>query len=210
MAKTQSERNREYYKDNHEREKARSLAHYHANREKKRAYMAKYQKTYTRPTLSREKRDEMNRLKREKYAADADYREKVKAMAKGWAKQSPEKKRAGRLRKDYGLTAEEYEARLLRQGGGCAICGTKATGKAERKLSVDHDHKSGALRGLLCHQCNFGLGQFRDDTVLLSKAISYLLGSGLSGVISIANSDQLRRPSTMPESATPQSTVPSL
>lgn len=56
--------------------------------------------------------------------------------------------------KGLGVTDAEYAAMLARQGGGCAICGT--TPKT-RRLNVDHDHRTGAVRGLLCHRCNRAL-----------------------------------------------------
>jgi hypothetical protein len=56
-------------------------------------------------------------------------------------------------------------------GNCCAICGAKPKGK---RLAMDHDHKTGKIRGLLCMQCNTALGKFRDDTKLLKKAIRYL------------------------------------
>ena len=60
------------------------------------------------------------------------------------------------------------------QGNCCAICGAKPKG---RRLAVDHDHKTGKVRGLLCMFCNTGLGKFRDDPKLLKKAIGYLESS---------------------------------
>ncbi len=66
-----------------------------------------------------------------------------------------------------------YERLLAAQNGGCAICGKEANGN---RLSVDHDHGTGRVRGLLCQQCNTGLGGFRDDPALLERAIAYLNG----------------------------------
>jgi hypothetical protein len=97
-------------------------------------------------------------------------------------RQDPVKKAALRvkwLKGTYSLTPEEYEARLVAQGGGCAICGKAPNGKA---LSVDHNHDccpgkkscGKCIRGLLCQQCNMGLGHFKDDTTLLRRAINYL------------------------------------
>jgi hypothetical protein len=80
--------------------------------------------------------------------------------------------RDGYYRRTYGLSADEVDAMLTTQGGGCAICGRLP----ERlgSLHVDHDHEHGHLRGLLCIGCNQGLGQFRDDPELLLAAAEYL------------------------------------
>lgn len=72
--------------------------------------------------------------------------------------------------KKYGIDSEQYEALLLKQGGVCGICKRASN----RRLAVDHCHESGEVRGLLCYNCNVGLGLFKDDTVLLSAAIEYL------------------------------------
>lgn len=74
----------------------------------------------------------------------------------------------------YGITAEEYQAIYRAQGGKCAIC-QRATG-ASKKLSVDHDHKTGEVRGLLCTPCNRDvLGHLRDSITALLRAVRYLL-----------------------------------
>lgn len=77
------------------------------------------------------------------------------------------------LRLHYGMTLEDYDARLAGQEGVCAICGRGPEG-FQRSFAVDHDHTSGRVRGILCPDCNRGLGGFRDDPVLLQKAIEYL------------------------------------
>ena len=74
--------------------------------------------------------------------------------------------------KQLGVSDQEYVDRLARQGGGCAICGT--TPKT-RRLNVDHDHRTGAVRGLLCHRCNRALPNWITVEWLLSAAI-YLRG----------------------------------
>jgi hypothetical protein len=79
------------------------------------------------------------------------------------------------IEKTYGITAAEYDALYKAQGGKCYIC-RRSTGKA-RRLAVDHDHKTGEVRGLLCKPCNrYGLGMFaHDDVELLKRAVAYLL-----------------------------------
>jgi hypothetical protein len=71
----------------------------------------------------------------------------------------------------YGLSKHDYKEMLVRQGGKCAICGCVPNGK---RLSVDHDHKTGKVRKLLCNSCNLALGLLKDDVSLFEKAIEYL------------------------------------
>lgn len=66
----------------------------------------------------------------------------------------------------------EYDALFKKQGGVCAIC--KLPPDKNRRLAVDHDHKTGRIRGLLHTGCNIGLGCFKDSTKLLRAAILYL------------------------------------
>lgn len=71
----------------------------------------------------------------------------------------------------YGITGQDYKNLYAAQGGKCAIC-RKAKGRA-RRLAVDHEHKSGLVRGLLCSPCNYGLiGRY--DIEALKRAIEYL------------------------------------
>ena len=73
----------------------------------------------------------------------------------------------------YGLRPADYRRMVDEQGGRCAICGGAPNGNGNR-LAVDHDHASGAVRGLLCHGCNAGMGQLKDDPELLRAAADYL------------------------------------
>lgn len=75
------------------------------------------------------------------------------------------------LSKRYGLGLDAYDALLQSQKGVCKICG--GTNKLNR-LSVDHDHVTGRIRGLLCIKCNLGIGNFKDSKELLLKAVEYL------------------------------------
>ncbi len=88
------------------------------------------------------------------------------------------RKRNSKLQR-YGMTLAEYEARVAAQGGKCAICGNaekrrdKWTGQV-LSLSVDHDHRTGMARGVVCHNCNVAIGYFEDDPERMRRAIVYL------------------------------------
>lgn len=76
------------------------------------------------------------------------------------------------LGKKYGMSESAYEVMLKEQKNNCAICSKhSASGK---KLGVDHNHRTGKVRGLLCAPCNFGIGQFKEDIEILKSAIAYL------------------------------------
>src|SRR5436305_14191310 len=80
----------------------------------------------------------------------------------------PERKiadRAGHLKRKFGLTLEQYDELLASQSGGCAICGDAP--EAGTSLHIDHDHETGAVRGLLCVRCNNALGQLKEDSELV-------------------------------------------
>lgn len=76
------------------------------------------------------------------------------------------------LEKKFGLTPDEYHGLLDSQDGKCAIC---QTAPRNRNLAVDHDHKTGQIRGLLCTMCNHQmLGGAKDDVEILRRAVAYL------------------------------------
>ena len=87
--------------------------------------------------------------------------------------------REGLLKKKYGLTLAEYDELLTSQGGKCAVCGADNSGCSNKDgtyqpMYVDHDHKTGKVRGLLCSRCNTALGYVHDDPGILIKLAAYL------------------------------------
>lgn len=82
--------------------------------------------------------------------------------------------REDRFKRAYGISLDEYNIFLENQGGVCAICGQPEKDSKKTYLSVDHDHETGKVRGLLCSDCNRGLGSFKDSPDLLDKAKAYL------------------------------------
>ena len=86
-----------------------------------------------------------------------------------------EYRRKWALAKRYGLSPKDYDCILQAQGGGCAICGQHPS--ASRNLPVDHCHKTGEVRGVLCDPCNVGLSKFKENTRLIAAAYKYLKAS---------------------------------
>ncbi|MCK9571543.1 endonuclease VII domain-containing protein [Candidatus Pacearchaeota archaeon] len=130
----------------------------------------------------RAKSAERNAKRRDEYAGNESLRIKCRSQSAAWQEGNPEKRFAQRLRK-YGISPQEYGDILKLQGGGCAICGAEQSkdkckrSKSKtgtRRLHVDHDHKTGRVRGILCASCNIAIGKFGDDPELLYRASLYL------------------------------------
>jgi hypothetical protein len=139
--------------------------------------------------------------KRQRYAEDPEFRAKVLATNKAWHEantdqvkearrqkraENPEAKpknpskqrlhdpaaqRESTLKCLYGMSTADYDAMLAQQHGTCAICRTKPP---DQTLAVDHSHVTERVRGLLCRDCNLGLGNFKDDPRLTRRAYEYL------------------------------------
>lgn len=91
---------------------------------------------------------------------------------KGWRAANPGRQRQLFVRSTYGLEPDQYDAMVITQAGRCAIC-LRLFGE-DVKICIDHDHSDGRVRGLLCSDCNSGLGYFRDDSEALLRATTYL------------------------------------
>ena len=97
-------------------------------------------------------------------------------VQRAWRRRNVEKRQLYDLRqiaKRFGIEKAQYFAMVLAQNGVCRICG-KHESITGRRLSVDHDHTSGRVRGLLCSNCNLGIGYFYDDPELLRRAAQYI------------------------------------
>jgi hypothetical protein len=77
------------------------------------------------------------------------------------------------FRRKYGISLAQREELVEQQDHRCSVCGTHES-ELEKRLAVDHDHATGAVRALLCQSCNLGLGFFRDSPDLLEKAAEYV------------------------------------
>jgi hypothetical protein len=121
------------------------------------------------PYKDPEKRREASR----KY--NREFREKNPDYQREYRRKHPEYHRDRQRLTKYGLTRDDYLALLEKQGGVCASCGREDTGNHRQpELHVDHDHDTGLVRGLLCHNCNLGLGKLGDNIAGVKNALAYL------------------------------------
>jgi len=114
-----------------------------------------------------------------KYNKTKEYNNQHKEERKLKREQNKDKHRAFIFKQNYGITLDNYNEMVEEQNGVCAICGQPETAFEKRfnrvrKLSVDHSHETGKVRGLLCGNCNKALGGFKDNINILQKAIDYL------------------------------------
>lgn len=156
----------------------------HCNKEKE---LSEFHKSKNNPdgltyTCKLCRNREQSDLRMFKYNTDLQYRQKTnqynnEAQRKRNLK-NPLYKINQSLKSRYGITLKEYNEKFIHQKGLCKICNKSETqldlnGNIKR-LHVDHNHKTGKVRGLLCSECNTGIGKFKDDISLLEKVIEYL------------------------------------
>jgi len=112
---------------------------------------------------------------------DPEYREKNVERSRLWKLNNPERARNihrnSTLKKKYGIDLEQFTELLEKQDYKCAICNQRIIGNGGRKdnlACVDHCHKTGLIRGILCKPCNFTLGNAKDSPHILRRAAEYL------------------------------------
>lgn len=159
------ERYAAYRKKNLERIKAKYRED-HEWRERKKEYAAK---------RWREKKDEI-KARRRANPKTAEYNTKYNTSAE---RRSFYRRRL--LMQKHGLTVEQFDELFARQNNVCAICSSPPglnprwkDKSAIRNLKIDHDHETGAVRGLLCHNCNVAIGLLKDSPNLFRRAADYL------------------------------------
>ena len=89
-----------------------------------------------------------------------------------WQKKNPDKVLDNTLKSAHGITLQDYRKMLERQAGKCAICNNEE--RNGKRLSVDHNHLTGKVRGLLCDGCNKSLGLMKDNVGAIKNAVAYL------------------------------------
>lgn len=123
--------------------------------------------TRCKACVSRYMRARYERLGQEERDKNSQYMRRWRAEN---AERYQRNERGASLRRRYGIGIDDYERMFHRQSGQCAICGKSVDGV----LHVDHDHKTGRVRGLLCFDCNSGIGKMKDDPAVLRRAATYL------------------------------------
>jgi hypothetical protein len=130
--------------------------------------------------LCRKHYDQTRSSKRkiDKRAYRAANKDRIKKMKADWNSANPTYAREYLLKCKYGITLEQYNEIFNRQNGKCAICKRDKSCSKYNTLNVDHNHITNKIRGLLCNNCNLGLGYFKDSKDLLNAAINYLINIG--------------------------------
>lgn len=97
-----------------------------------------------------------------------------------WRRNNPEKEKAGKLRNRFGLSLQQFKDMLEDQGNKCGVCGIDLSNGGMNHPCVDHDHKTGMVRGILCRRCNSGIGSLKDEPKLLNRAVKWIRKGGLT------------------------------
>lgn len=165
-----AQRRREKYQtDISERERRKSQCR---TTEENKQYMAEYYKSNPDKFKVRDN-DERNRLRRKHYKSNSEHREKCKLLANKYAKENPHK-RIERVIKSYGITLSQFNIILTEQNNRCKICGKEFDRNRRKSMAIDHCHTTNKVKGILCTNCNCGIGHFKDNIESLQKAILYL------------------------------------
>jgi len=134
--------------------------------------LAMNKKEYNKAWARQHRATESFKEYRRKY--NEDNRERLALQNKEYRLRNAARLRDAALKAEYGITLVDYNALLIKQEHKCAICkGDEA--ETIRGLYVDHNHRTGRVRGLLCQKCNSGVGFLQDSITLMQSAISYLL-----------------------------------
>lgn len=143
--------------------------------EDKARYMREYRmRNPDKWVKSPEVRARHNAARRTKYANEPERRKAALAASSDYRKRNPDRRKLTQYRLDA------YDLELMTDAG-CAICGAhfaESAAPGQAKRHIDHDHRTGATRGILCQPCNLALGHMRDDPIVAAAALRYLMNGG--------------------------------
>jgi hypothetical protein len=103
-----------------------------------------------------------------------EHPEKRNATKRRWRQNNPDKHKNAVLKRTYGISLEQYNQILAAQGEVCGICMSATVSNCGRRLSVDHNHETGKVRGLLCGRCNSMLGFIDEHPGTLERAAAWI------------------------------------
>jgi len=168
----------QYKKDNHEKILKAHRKYNEEHREDRKEYDKQYSRLYRENHSKIIKgynkqwyRDNLEKCREYYRQYRKENPEKIKEYRNQWRKNNPIKVIQQTIKK-YNLSYKTWSEMLENQNGKCRICGKVFS--VLTQSCIDHDHKTGKVRGLLCFKCNFGLGNFKDDPELMARAIKYL------------------------------------
>lgn len=160
--------------------KNKTRAEYYSDWQKKnRVRQNAYKLSWRKDNLEKVRKQALDWYYRQ--VASEEFKNKVRARSLDYAKQHPEwVKERNRLLclKRLNMTTSDLNKLMEIQEGKCAICEATHSGKAKRRLSVDHNHETGQIRALLCHDCNWMIGYLerrKDRPTTLIKLAEYLI-----------------------------------
>lgn len=120
----------------------------------------------------RYERNKKKILKQAKIYRDTHKEERLE-YNQNWVKNNPKQYRNKQLQLKYGITIDEYDSLRIDQNFSCAIC-FKHELELTRSLCVDHNHDTGEVRQLLCHNCNSALGLLKEDVAIVNSLLAYI------------------------------------
>jgi Autographiviridae endonuclease VII len=133
-------------------------------------------KVYSAKTVEKRKNYYWNNIEKLKENQKVYYhknKEKILERSKEYSRNNKDKIKHNKLKYEFNISLKDYDNILLQQNNCCKIC-KRNQFEISKKLAIDHCHSTGKVRGLLCQNCNTGLGQFKDNKEFLIEAIKYL------------------------------------
>ena len=173
MTKEEKKEYDKKYRAEHKEENKEYNKRYHLeHKEKENEYNRQYNAEHKEEIKEKKKQYHAKRIEEDKEYGK-QYRAKNKERIMQYNNTHKEEGKKYNLKRKYNITQEQYDELYNKQNGCCAIC-KKHQSELKKILGVDHNHKTGKIRGLLCDNCNKGLGCLKDDKDIINNAGNYL------------------------------------
>ena len=180
MAYKDKEKQRETqkrYRENHKKEQLEWQRNHYAKHKEE---ISEHRKQWRENNKEKKKEQSATYYKNNKEKVREDNKcylknnpEKPKEYSNRYRMKNPEKLKEERLKRNHGLTMEEYNQLIQLQNNRCVIC-TEEFNTKDRRACVDHNHKTGKIREILCNQCNSALGFLKENIATMQSMIEYV------------------------------------